>query len=1420
MSASSEGAGGAPVSAATTAAATTPKTINVIHPHTQILRTTKPIITTRTIPANPTKTQVHLRAINKNSNKNCLPPAAHATVAAKITHVKPDGSLAGAPISITGAPVGSTIMTGGTIKVAGGGVQTSLSGTPISLNTGGQATTAASIRAIGAGGQSTQVRVVMPMIKQLENVTATGRTQITAIPAAPARSVSNASITVTRPVTQTTYLPRAGVGVTTAQRLVTPLRATSSAATVTPTAAGLTTAGGFVRGTSVSRSAVSQPSTVISSANSAAATAWMQGTTGQVQLIRAIHQPARQRIISTTGGAPGVSSANVAVSGSIMTTTATPVQTQGGATGLSVTAGQGLPHAPPSANSATPQAYVATVLPPRQHQATLVYSNVSGAPNTNPNAGQQFNPSVASAQRFAVATPLGTATTTTPGGTTVTPRQVRPIPLGKSFPTSISIRAPSIPQLSASLAPGSVAPSTPVSVTAATVAARGAAGSAVSVAPVLTTTNLPTTRIIQLQQPTTGGTPQILGSTARLTGNVMLQPFLMSTTGAKMGIRPPVTMTAKVQPSLTITQLNPIGKLSTGGGAGTAQTNLTPQSVAASIQALGAGSTSTLGVASSVGTGGATVTVSQGGTQLLPGSNLVSSGAGAAATGGATVLPLAISTRGGPGNNILTPIKNASGITVGNLLGSASSKELTMPSVSVPPSGGAGGAPTSVFIQQRAGSAAGSVSGGTGGGVSVSATGPGTAVATSSVAGAFLPQGSATIYYESMPASNVQVSTGVLSLTTTTLTQSTHTHSQAQQLVSSSGSLSVSSLPFASHSAGSTATFTVVPSSSTSAPGARTISQLQLQAGGTRELGSTLVQAATAAGQQLLIPTVGGQTGNAAAQHMVIPLHTSVKVTATTSGGATVSALPVPGNAGTLVSSFMRKRDAEGSPIRAAKNLAPTLLSMSSNNATVGSAAATTVTPVNLHSGTAAGSVNTGAGVGLAASMSSSAYSHALQHVTAASTVLPVSTSSLTVEALAKKDRAAHAAAVSSAVGVAASIVGTRNVRADSPASSDGSTTVSANSSPGVEQQMQDSNLIINRIGDGPATSRENTTHFNPINELYASHPSMQQNMTHTPINARTGNNVFELQAQHQTHHLPQQQQQQATTTLPAHLQQVASVANAARMNGGSGYDCPARKKPRRSTNDSQHSTQSQTSLSLPAPTGSSISSAGSASSINVTTGSGIGASVGSGLEVYMQHNNGLLVTSAAGTPTTGENNHRLGLGSGVSGAPTVTGNKENANPVDFVLRRPRNCALLNTFKPTHKLANNHFHRYTDVKPREERRPTVIDLANQPNVHGKISGWKVYHLRSQMEDLNESEMVSLNQLETMLKELEKDKEKHSEIERISELLKGNIQRSKIVTDGINEAQLQIMKIFDHKPHVSDIINRCASKRNFKKREKI
>lgn len=297
-------------------------------------------------------------------------------VAAKITHVKTttlEAANAAGGLTLSGlsqaqgggggsGATGTIVTSGGlstvgTIKVGNSGaVATSISGNPqLSLNTSqsNNSSGATSIRAIGAGGQSTQVRVVMgnimtqSMIKQLENA-GPGRTQITAFPTAPARSVSNTSITVTRTATQATYLPRASVtatqmtgvnvGVPGGQRLVTPIRTTQASVTATgtggATVTGITATGNFVRGTAVSRNTSSPATTVISPATS---TTWMAANpTGQVQLIRAIPHQSRQRIITTQGigGSPVSASGSVTgVSGTVVTSTSSAMQSVGGVTG-------------------------------------------------------------------------------------------------------------------------------------------------------------------------------------------------------------------------------------------------------------------------------------------------------------------------------------------------------------------------------------------------------------------------------------------------------------------------------------------------------------------------------------------------------------------------------------------------------------------------------------------------------------------------------------------------------------------------------------------------------------------------------------------------------------------------------------------------------------------------------------------------------------------------------------------------------------------------------------------------------------------------------------------------------------------------------------------------------------------------------
>ena len=57
------------------------------------------------------------------------------------------------------------------------------------------------------------------------------------------------------------------------------------------------------------------------------------------------------------------------------------------------------------------------------------------------------------------------------------------------------------------------------------------------------------------------------------------------------------------------------------------------------------------------------------------------------------------------------------------------------------------------------------------------------------------------------------------------------------------------------------------------------------------------------------------------------------------------------------------------------------------------------------------------------------------------------------------------------------------------------------------------------------------------------------------------------------------------------------------------------------------------------------------------------------------------------------------------------------------------------------------------------------------------------------------------------------------IERINELIKGNMQRSSLISEGMNEAKAQLVTIFQHKDHVANMLQRCGNKRAQKKRDK-
>ncbi|KAG1649814.1 Histone deacetylase complex subunit SAP130-B [Nymphon striatum] len=168
--------------------------------------------------------------------------------------------------------------------------------------------------------------------------------------------------------------------------------------------------------------------------------------------------------------------------------------------------------------------------------------------------------------------------------------------------------------------------------------------------------------------------------------------------------------------------------------------------------------------------------------------------------------------------------------------------------------------------------------------------------------------------------------------------------------------------------------------------------------------------------------------------------------------------------------------------------------------------------------------------------------------------------------------------------------------------------------------------------------------------------------------------------------------------------------------------------------------------------------------------------------------------------------------------------NKEDENNKWEDLRKQ--YSLINTYRHSWKTCNNHFLRPSDIKSKDEKKMTVNDLANQKYISQKVDGWKLHHFSVQMDDLISLESDIHEKLTNLLVRFEEihmkcdSNEEETNVHRTNELVKANLQRSRLISQQMNDSKVQVFKIFDHKPRVLDIINKYVSKRSVKKRERF
>lgn len=156
-----------------------------------------------------------------------------------------------------------------------------------------------------------------------------------------------------------------------------------------------------------------------------------------------------------------------------------------------------------------------------------------------------------------------------------------------------------------------------------------------------------------------------------------------------------------------------------------------------------------------------------------------------------------------------------------------------------------------------------------------------------------------------------------------------------------------------------------------------------------------------------------------------------------------------------------------------------------------------------------------------------------------------------------------------------------------------------------------------------------------------------------------------------------------------------------------------------------------------------------------------------------------------------------------------------------ILMKRPR-ISIVANYKINTKAAHNHFQRYSDVKAKEERKPSIQEIASQKGIVQRANGWRIQHIAGQIDELISAEQDVLKKMGEFRERIPKAKpgqktKFQDELVMLNELLQGNIQRSQLVVEQLGDSRKSMVKVLEHRQRVMEIIQKQMNKRNPKKK---